>query len=138
VRTFCTEGFEYVYYVLRCYALKQEATRNTSTCILYYCSTPQNKKDHTTHYHHLTTGASSSMVAVDTVPRNAPSQSSSKPSSLPSAGPSNKRSKDLTSSVASTRSHRVDRAPSLPRNPVPVLRTNHQRSRVVWPRHGRT
>jgi hypothetical protein len=38
------------------------------------------------------------------------------------------------------RSHQVNRAPSLPRNPVPVLRTNNQRSRVVasCPRHGRT
>jgi hypothetical protein len=56
-------------------------------------------------------------------------------SSEPSAGPSNKQSKEQ-SSVASTRSHQVNRAPSLPRNPGP-FRTNNQRSRV-WPRHGRT
>jgi hypothetical protein len=38
------------------------------------------------------------------------------------------------SSVALSRSHQVNQAPSLPRNPVPVFRTNNQRSRVVWRR----
>jgi hypothetical protein len=59
-------------------------------------------------------------------PRHGRTKSIDARSSEPSAGPSNKQSKAVTG--------RCFRPSS---NPVPVLRTNNQRSRV-WPRHGRT
>jgi hypothetical protein len=64
-----------VYYVLRSLRCKTRSNK-TLQRVLYYGSTPQNKKDHKTHYQHSTTGASSSMVAV-TLSTETPSQSTS-------------------------------------------------------------
>jgi hypothetical protein len=113
------------------YLMLQNKQHKHFNVILYYGSTPQNKKDHTTHYHHLTTGASSSMVAVDTVPRNAPSQSRLQPSSLQVRS----FQQTIKGSDRCGQPRRSHQSSSTFLATVPVLRTNHQRSRVVWPRH---
>jgi hypothetical protein len=130
-----------MYHDLYC---KTRSNTNTSTCILYYGSTPQNKKD-TKHIINIRQPAplppwslltlSNETHQVNRPPAVLPTQCQSSSLRLPqpSAGPSNKQSKgqSLLDTVAPKH-----RAPSL-ELPVPVLR-NKQSKEVVWPRHGRT